>query len=74
MSLRRKVAISAVIVGMVVWTVPVVLLLALQGFPPVQELIDEGVRFRNLTVVVWAAGIAVGLAVIVALLRLRRAD
>jgi len=70
-SRRRRVAIAAVILSMVGLTVPVVLFLVLQRFPPVAELIDEGVRFRNLTIVLWIGAMALGSVAIVVLARAR---
>ncbi len=72
MSGRKKVVIGTVVVAMAVWTAGVFALQAIQGYPSIAELAEEGVRARNLTWAIWLVGIVIGVALIVVVSRFGR--
>ncbi len=72
MSGRKKVIIGTVVVAMAVWTAGVFALQAIQGYPSIAELAEEGVRARNLTWAIWLVGIVIGVALIVVVSRFGR--
>lgn len=72
MSGRKKVIIGTVVVAMAVWTAGIFVLQAIQGYPSIAELAEEGVRARNLTWAIWLVGIVIGVALIVVVSRFGR--
>lgn len=72
MSPRTKLVIGVIVVAMAVWTAAIFGLQAMQGYPSLAELADEGVRARNVRWAVWLVGIAIGVVLIVVARRIGR--
>lgn len=72
MSRRRKMVIGVVVVAMVVWTAAIFGLQAIQGYPSIRELADEGARARNVIWAIWLVGMVLGVALMVAARRFGR--
>lgn len=72
MSRRRKMVIGAVVVAMAVWTAAIFALQAIQGYPSIAELAEEGRRAREIRWGIWLVGMGIGVAFIVVVRRFGR--